>query len=529
MRPTTMSLQGRVSALALTLALTALPSWASTVQITSNDESVSITGELVDFTGDDYVIQTAFGRLIISVNEARCEGEACPEIDRSSIFAFSGSRALADTLIPELISGYASYVGSNMDSRFVSEDLRDFTIGSDSDPVAQVSVAAANTRDGLAALLDGDATFALATRRPSSREVRRAEEVGIGNLRNPQQEHIVAVDGLILVTHPNNPVRAIREVNAALAFSGRIDNWSQLGGSDAPINLYIREPDSGTREAFEGLLMRPNGVQIAPTVTVLPSDQAIADAVARDVNGLGFTSFAKTGEAKALDIEGVCGLRTPATAFTIKTEEYPLTRLMYMYQAANADIDFHAQGFLDFMESDRANEVIAAAGFVDQSVSSATINSQGIRVASAILNSENMAQTRATQQMLQLFLGSDRLSTTFRFETGSSRPDARAEADIVRLAELLEGDQFRNKEVFFVGFTDSVGDADLNLILSLQRADQIRSRVLEVNPDLSNRMRIRAGGFGEASPLGCNETDVGRRTNRRVEIWVRDIAAGDQT
>jgi len=62
----------------------------------------------------------------------------------------------------------------------------------------------------------------------------------------------------------------------------------------------------------------------------------------------------------------------------------------------------------------------------------------------------------------------------------------------------------------------------LNTELSQRRADQVRTALLEAKPDLAERINFQALGYGEVSPLACNETAEGRRINRRVEVWIRD-------
>ncbi|MEO0989654.1 MAG: phosphate ABC transporter substrate-binding/OmpA family protein [Pseudomonadota bacterium] len=511
-----------------TLAVVTLAE-AATVTLETEDGSVRINGELLNFDGTSYEVETAIGTVSVMKDMVSCVGEACPSLaPEQSEFAIAGSKALAANLIPELVKGYGgAQQGKILRTSAVGRNAETLNVLDSKVGRADVTLTSTNSRDGIGALLNGNADLALATRPARSRELRDFQAKNLGDLRSPEQEHIVAIDALLLVTHPQNPVRAVTEAGAALAFSGGIENWAQLGGADAPINLYVRDADSGTREVFDNLLMRPNAASVATNVTVLGSDAEVAAAVLRDPNGLGFTSYAQAGDARALDIEGVCGLRTPANALTIKTEEYPLTRLLYMYQT-NGELPWHAQDFLTFVNSPAGQTVVAKAGFVDQSITSETINSQGIRVASAVVNNSSPSDYRQMQEMFSLLLSADRLSTTFRFETGSARLDARAQADIGRLATLLQTEQFANKEVIFVGFTDSVGKNDLNRILSEQRAELVRRSVLGANPELRDQLKTRAVGFGEISPLGCNETGQGRRINRRVEVWVQDIVADNR-
>ncbi len=502
---------------------------AEPVTLETLDKSVSIAGDLLEFDGQTYVVRTAIGTVSIATDFVTCGGPGCPEAEPDdSQFSIAGSRSLTDELIPALVNGYGQSVGADLMKEIQNGNSTTYEVSTGERGTAEIKIDPSNTRDGLQSLLDANATFALATRPARNREVEAFAENNLGDLRSPGQEHIVALDGLVLVTHPENPVRAVSEINAALAFGGQITNWSELGGRNGPINLYVREADSGTREVFDALLMRPNGLTVNGNITILESDAEITEAVKNDPNGFGFTSFAKADDAAALAIEGVCGLRTPPTAFTIKTEEYPLTRLLYMYNTDD-QLPFHARDFLDYISTEDGQQLVSNAGFIDQTVSSETINSQGIRVASAVVNNETPEELVSMRNMFELLLAADRLSTTFRFETGSARLDSRAEADVERLAELLSSPRFSNKEVLFVGFTDSVGRADLNELLSQQRAELVRRSVLAANPDLNTSTQTRAIGFGEVSPLGCNETDTGRRINRRVEVWVQDVVAGDRT
>lgn len=66
---------------------------------------------------------------------------------------------------------------------------------------------------------------------------------------------VIAYDGLAVVVHPSNPVRALSRQQVALIFSGDITNWKELGGEDRPIHVITREEGSGTREAFAKLVM----------------------------------------------------------------------------------------------------------------------------------------------------------------------------------------------------------------------------------------------------------------------------------
>lgn len=496
--------------------------------LTSLDQTIRIEGSLVDFDGTNYTINTSLGTLVVASAQLTCEGDACPYIKPpTSEFTVAGASAMGELLLPSLMQAYSGA----LDAAFTvnSEDDEPTLVMTDieNDDIARVRVVSSTSSAGLVDLLQGDASIALSTRPVRRREVDTFRASDLGEIVDPSQEVVVALDGLLVVTSPINPVRAISEPNAALVFAGRVQNWSQLGGSDAPINLYVRGSDSGTSEVFNNIIMRPQGLEILASAQVLESDEAVSNAVAEDPNGIGFTSFVSRANAKPLAIEGVCGLQTPPSEFTIKTEEYPLTRRLYMYRTA-ADAPLHVQEFMDFAISSDAQAAVASAGFVNQDVTQASVNSQGLRFASAIVANRSATDLPQLRQMVQDMLSSDRMSTTFRFNTGSSQLDNRALADVKRLAEIFTQPSFANKIVQLVGFTDSIGNPVLNRQLSQQRAQQVQDALLAAEPGLAGRVTIQALGYGEISPLGCNETLAGRNINRRVEVWVREDTARAQ-
>lgn len=499
---------------------------AEKVTLKTLDLSFSVEGEIISFDGANYTLGTSIGNLTIAADMVVCEGGGCPKQEADSpAFTIAGDRTLALRLFPALLRDFASEedagtVTLQADNTKVVFDV----IGGDFPDGSEITIVPTSTSDGLDALFKGEAQLALSTRPIRVREARAFEEFGLGQLRDQDQETILALDALVFVNNPDNPVRSISTADAARIFAGEITNWSELGGRDADINLYVREQTASTYEAFDSLVMRPQGY--APTsenTAVFTADNAISGAVRNDPDGIGFVSFSGIGSAQTMSIRGACGLQSQPTEFSIKTEEYPLTRLLYMYQT-NAPLAAKATQFRDYILTDEAQKHVGEWGFVNQAVTVESVNTQGLRIASAILENREAEDMTQVLDMVVLFAGADRLSTTFRFETGSGALNARSQSDITRLAEVLATDRFANKEVLFVGFTDSVGDDELNRQLSQQRAEQVLSTVLSKDPSLASNVRMQAVGFGEISPLGCNESSEGRLTNRRVEVWVRDIA-----
>ncbi len=508
--------------------LAAVTAQAEPVVLSTLDGGFSVSGEIVSFDGENYRISTSVGEITVAASLVTCEGADCPAVEVPETMTevvVAGERTLGLRLMPALLRAYGETTGATvLTEEAGAGGMTLAASGAGTGSGLRLKVMPSTSSAGLEALFRGQAQLALSSRPARQREVRAFEEFGLGALRSVAQETVIGLDAMVLVTHPENPVRSISVADAGRVFSGQITNWAALGGADAPITLYLRADAGDTDEAVAQTLLAPIGATLVAGVTRLGSDEAVSEAVQADPNGIGITGFTGRGAAQPLAVGGECGLETPPTEFSIKTEEYPLTRMLYVYET-NAAFPEPATGFRSFIETEAAQRLVADAGYIDQAITIETINAQGLRVATAVLNSTNPDELLQLRGMLSELVSADRLSTTFRFETASSRLNARAEADVLRLAEVLAGDRFAAKEVLFVGFTDSIGDAELNRQLSQQRAEQVLAAVVGANPALASTVRMNALGFGELSPLGCDESTEGRLVNRRVEVWVRDLPA----
>lgn len=510
------------------LMLTSTPALPMDVTMTTLKGDMVVSGTYLRHENGYYVIETAIGEMRMAADMVICEGAGCPEGVLAEDIKIVGSQILTQRLMPVLLEGYSDYVAGGFEMLSGDDKTNRYSLTSLEDGAEGLQLTTSGTDAAFEALLAQDASFAVTTRPAADFEQKTAQQLGIEQLRGLGHEHVIGYDGLLLVTNPANQMRAISEVVAAQIFAGEITNWSQLGGEDAAINVYIREAGSGARDVFDEMMMRSNRKRMSDGFTELTSDEAVAAAIKSDRHAFGFTSMVYADDRlKPLEITGVCGMPTPANEFTIQTGEYPLTRALYLYSADDT-LTGHAKSFLDYVTSDAGQAKVVEAGFVGQSISSMLLNGQGNRLASALLVGSEEGQRNDMEpirNMVSMLMASERLSTTVRFTQGGSTLDAAAIADVARLGEMLSGPDYADKQFFFMGFSDSVGREDLNQLLALQRAELVRQTLLEQYPELSDRINVRSVGFGEISPLGCNETRTGRSINRRVEIWMQDVIA----
>jgi phosphate transport system substrate-binding protein len=147
----------------------------------------------------------------------------------------------------------------------------------------------------------------------ASRELKSSE---VGTV----EPHVLARDGIAIVTHSSQSVTNLTKEQVKQIFSGEITNWSQVGGANESINVVAREEGSGTRAAFEEMVMCED--LIAATAILQPSNGAVRTTVSGDANAIGFLSFGYLDSSvKALDIDGVAG-----TVENAKNGTYPIVR-----------------------------------------------------------------------------------------------------------------------------------------------------------------------------------------------------------
>lgn len=508
------------------LALIAAPALADDVKLFSSDGTVNIVGEFVDFTENSYVILTALGELRVSAARVRCEGAACPvfETDDADV-KFAGSETIAQGIIPLLLEGYAAFLGAETTitettnageiiSRMVSE-------GGLGEEIGSFLVSSSATDEGFSAMLDGTADIGMSARRIDPEEARALRNAGFGNMVSPTQEHIIAVDSIVAITHPDNKVNTMSTEDLAKIYAGEITNWSEVGGEDLPINVFGRAAGTAAAEIFSDHIFGDANAVITPTMVVADDSTRLATMVNEDPAAIGFVPYAAQRGAKPLSLVNACGLTMTPDAFYARTEEYALEHRMYLYNAEA--VSEEGRAFLDYVLSADADEIILKSGFVGFGVDRRAQPLDGHRARALLEPKADVYEGSAMREMLGMMVDYERLSTTFRFRTGSSRLDEQATIDMKRLKTYLEGEPAGTR-LMFVGFTDDVGEFGNNRPLSKKRAKQVMEEFQAYAGETLADIEMAADGFGEIAPSACNTTDDGRRINRRVEVWIQPPA-----
>ncbi len=470
---------------------------AQDVTLTSRDGALSISGSLQGYDGEFFRIDSGYGPLTIDAQGVICDGPACPDLTApKAVIRLVGEADAGAALMQPLVQAFARtlglvYADSPLGVASLTDPATGKTLAEFSFLPLPPDLARAEVKAGRAELILASAT------EPDFGEV------------------AVALDALIPIVAPDNPVPGISTLNLAKALSGEITNWSQIGGPDMPLVLHGLRPDSDLQRALSARLGRDS----AATVTH-PDLATMARAVAKDPWALAVTGRATAGQARKLPLSDSCGFPLLPSPLAVKAADYPLTLPIYLLTPRRR-LPLMAREFLEFLALPAAQGAIASAGYIDRSPERQPMTADGSRLINAIQGAGEETTLADLKRLVDLMDGADRLSLTFRFEDGSNQMDASSAENLADLARLLEAGLFDGEALTFAGFSDGSGAAAANLDLSRVRAVGVLAALRLAAPTLRDDQLPAVVAFGEELPMACDATGPGRRLNRRVEVWLK--------
>lgn len=503
------------------------PAAAQDVRLSSRDGGIEITGTLLGYDGQFYRVETVYGELTVDGSGVLCEGPGCPSLeDFVAEITIAGAPTMGRLLLPALVQGFARRTGYALEHGKTRNDtirynLSDQQTGRDA---ARFRIRLSSSDEGFADLLANEADIVMSRREVREQEAAHARAAGLGDLQAQGQSLVIALDALVPVVSADNPLSEVSVSDLARMFSGEVKNWSELGGPDAPITPHLGTGDAGASQAAADLLLAPLQANLAPTAVTHATAQGLIAAVETDPFGIGLVSMATNGGnggTRQIALGGSCGFVLDATRRSIKSEDYPLTAPLFLYRPMRR-LPQVAREFMDYIQSPAAQLVIRRTGLVDLLAEEVGIDLQGIRLANAISRAGDEIDLETLQGMVATLSPLKRLTTTFRYDAGSTRMDAQSRTTLDQFARALEAGTYDGRQITLIGFSDSQGGAAMNRSIALRRAKTasraIWDRATTADPD---RVVTDVRSFGEAMPMACNDSAWGRRINRRVEVWVR--------
>lgn len=527
-----------VSAMALCAGL-ASTATAQEVTLVGRDNDINVTGTLLSARDGKFLVATDVGEFIVNQDLVTCEGEACPsENNQAFDFRVSAPDKMAKGLVPILVEGYAAELldseaqlldmdgepidtestdlgaaASGADEHFILA-LTDF----DGEEVANFDVHSM-AEAGMFEELASNASSIIFTETTAGKADRAlVADGGGGNLRDFDQERVIAVDGYAMVVNPLNDIPSLSLRQAKGILTGDITNWSEVGGSNAPITVYSFDSDTTAFSRVSELFSRKKTLELTGDAEIVEGQSEMVATIMDDISGFGIVNFSNKRDARAVPLESTCGIIEEPTAFGLKTEEYELQERVVAY--SRSDIEGYGREFIDYLDDGNFDGLVAKAGYIDLSIVTDNQVHAAERLAAELEEGENEFEAELIEDLLKNMNTHERLSATLRFAPGSTRLDNKAQRDLQRIIDYIV--DVHPPKVMFVGFTDNKGPFDPNLLIGQERADLILQMVTEQGGAEIADINMEAVSYGELDPVACNTSPRGRATNRRVEVWVQN-------
>jgi len=424
-------------------------------------------------------------------------GDKSGLVKHNVILRLAGSNTIGESLAPAMAEAFLKDQGATevrtLPGAAAQEKIVLGMMPGEQVPSA-IEIAAHGSATAFTTLASSGCDIGMASRRIKTDEAEKLSS--LGNMTSVSSEHIVGLDGIAVIVNASNKVGALGKDQIMRIFSGEITDWAQLGGVPGGISIYARDDKSGTYDTFKNLVL--GAKPLSGTARRFEDSNALSDAVSADPNAIGFIGLPFVHSAKAIAVsEKGTGALQP-TRLTVATEDYSLSRRLYLYTPANPN-NAYARKFIEFAISRQGQDVVASNGFIAQNVDMTSV----------------AVSAHAPEEYRQLTRNAERLSLNFRFQPGASVKDNKAQVDLDRVVALIADHKQAGEKVVLIGFADSTGSASANKALSLNRAQLIESEFIQrgIKP-------ATVRGFGAELPVASNETPEGREKNRRVEIWL---------
>jgi phosphate transport system substrate-binding protein len=401
-------------------------------------------------------------------------------------------------MIPALAEAYMREEGAKDIQRIPGKNPEEMTVqgvlpGESSPRVIEIKAYGSDT--AFKDLAAGECDIGLASRKIKPEEAEKL--TGLGDMTSLASEHVLALDGIAVIVNRDNSVTKLTKDQIKQIFTGDISTWSDVGGISGKINIYARDDKSGTFDTFKSLVL--GKTPLVSGATRFEDSSELSEKVSGDTNGIGFIGYPYIKNSKAIAVAE--GNATPLlpSRFTIATEDYLLTRRLYLYTPAKPN-NTYTRKFVEFALSTKGQDVVEIEKFV-------SLNVQAEKPA---------AVASAPDEYQQVTSGAERLSLNFRFRAGQTQLDNKAQRDIEIVVDILGKGKNAGQKVMLLGFADGKGNAEVNLRLSKERAQAVEEEFKQrgVTPTLVT-------GFGSQMPVASNDTEEGREKNRRVEIWLK--------
>lgn len=408
------------------------------------------------------------------------------------LFSIHGSNTLGAELNAQLLMGWFSERGSTQIQRLTTQEneYRIRAYDNRTQKWQEVQVSAHGSSTGFTHLIEKTGDIAA-----SSRPIKSTEKQELSTqapIRAAEFEQVVAIDGLAIIVHPNNPLTKISLAQLKAIFSGEMTRWEDIQAGVGAIHLYARDERSGTWDSFNSMILNNRPLASAQR---FESNSALALAVSQDINAIGFVGMAAIGNNKTLALYEDQAQALHPTPLNVATEDYLLSRRLFMYSVSAKPA---VKEFLHFVQSPAGQKIVAKSGYIAQQITAVTPSLDPLLPSSF----KNLTQN------------AQRLTLNFRFIEGKVELDNKGNRDLQRLVAYLQ--QHPQMRLLLLGFADPKSSDENSKLLSKLRTRLVYSKLMRLGIH-----HAEVVGLGDEVLIAPAEELAGKIKNRRVEVWVR--------
>ncbi len=225
-------------------------------------------------------------------------------------------------------------------------------------PGNYIAVTGGGSGTGIAALINEKCDIANASRTMKDKEVSMAQDRNVSPKRV-----VIAMDGLSVITNPNNPIDKLTIDQIGAIFRGDVKNWKEVGGNDAPIALYGRQSNSGTYVFFQDFVLKGDYSQ---KMKRMNGNAQIVEGIRADKNAIGYVGVGYLKDNKGLKVIKVATqpggyYASPLNEADVKSGKYPIVRPLNQYVDGKPSAS--VAKFLRFELGERGQEIVKEEGF----------------------------------------------------------------------------------------------------------------------------------------------------------------------
>jgi phosphate transport system substrate-binding protein len=197
-------------------------------------------------------------------------------------------------------------------------------------------------------------------------------------------EFVVARDAIAVIIHPNNPVEKLTLQQISDIYSGKINNWSEVGGENRPIVRLSRETNSGTHVYFLENVLRlgdkDNQTFFSSDTLLLPSSEGITAEVHDNPNAIGYDGLGYVTP----DVKTIMVAKDEESPYVLPSVEnvnnisYPIARDLYMYTAGQPS--GMIKTYMEWILSSEAQAIVQELGFVPVFEPATSVDYQSVKL-----------------------------------------------------------------------------------------------------------------------------------------------------